>query len=62
MPTHVRILPGRREKNSAAPKNTTEKPSSQSFKFAVSGITCSRPTVNETVAQRGIAKNGPMVI
>ena len=61
LPTQVRILPGRSAKKSAAAKNATEKSSRYSVLLPFCGSTCSSPTVNDVVAQRGMAKNGPMV-
>ena len=62
LPTHVRILPGKSENRSAAAKNTAEKTSSHSRSCsAACGTACSIPTVKAVVAQRGMAKNGPMV-
>ena len=61
LPTQVRILPGRSAKKSAAAKNATEKSSRYSVVLPSCGRICSRPTVKEVVAQRGMAKNGPMV-
>ena len=61
LPTLVRILPGNSEKSSTAAKNKTENSSKKSCTFALSGKSCSSPTVNDTVAQRGIAKKGPIV-
>mgnify|MGYP000431808840 CR=1 FL=1 len=59
--TQVRILPGRSAKKSAAAKNATEKSSRYSVLLPFCGSTCSSPTVNDVVAQRGMAKNGPIV-
>ena len=59
-PTQVRIFPGQREKSSAAVKKTRVKSSRKSRVFPA-GRTCSSPTVKEVVAQRGMAKKGPMV-
>ena len=54
LPTHVSILPGRSENHSTAAKNTSH--------FAVpSSIIGLMPTENEVEAQRGMAKNGPIV-
>ena len=61
LPTQTRILPGRSEKNSAAAKKAAENASRQSRVLPPCGSTCSSPTVKEVVAQRGMAKNGPMV-
>ena len=58
-PTQVRISPGRREKNSTAAKNTAENTASAAVCISAGRI-LSTPTVNETVAQRGIARNGPI--
>ena len=54
------IFPGLSEKYSTAAKNAAEKSSRQSF-ACPAGRIFSSPTENDTVAQRGIAKNGPMV-
>ena len=61
LPTQVRILPGRSAKKSAAAKNAAEKSSRYSVLLPFCGSTCSSPTVNDVVAQRGMAKKGPMV-
>ena len=60
LPTHVKIFPGRSENQSAAAKNTKEKINSH-VPALLSGRRCSKPTVKEVVAQRGLAKNGPIV-
>ena len=60
LPTHTRIFPGLSAKNSTAAKNASE--SSRRYSFVLPcGSTCSSPTVNDVVAQRGTAKNGPIV-
>ena len=61
LPTHTSILPGLSAKNSAAPKNRKEKSSRYICALPFCGSTCSSPTVNAVVAQRGMAKNGPIV-
>ena len=61
LPTQVRILPGYSENSSAAAKKATEKSSRYSCILPSAGRICSRPTVKETVAHLGMAKNGPMV-
>ena len=58
-PTQVRISPGRREKKSVAAKNTAEN-TTRAIVCISDGRIRSTPTVNETVAQRGIARNGPI--
>ena len=60
LPTHVRIFPGLMEKARTAAKKQSEKSASGSVPASApsSGAT---PTVNETVAQRGMAKSGPIV-
>lgn len=60
LPIQVRISPGRKEKNKTAAKKSREKTASTTVWSAV-GNKLSMPTVKETVAQRGMAKNGPMV-
>ena len=60
-PTHVKILPGRREKNSTAAKNTQENAASSTVALTSSPSSGSMPTVKDVEAQRGMAKKGPMV-
>ena len=60
-PTHVKILPGRREKNSTAAKNTQENAASSTVALTFSPSSGSMPTVKDVEAQRGMAKKGPMV-
>ena len=60
LPTQVRILDGRREKNRTAAKNKKEKAASISF-FMVSGTAGATPTWKDTVAVLGMANSGPMV-
>ena len=45
----------------SAAKKAAENASRQSRVLPPCGSTCSSPTVKEVVAQRGMAKNGPMV-
>ena len=55
------MFPGRREKNSTSAKNTAEKRNSvMRGDIAVPSIGA-MPVVNDVVAQRGMAKHGPMV-
>ena len=61
LPTHVSILPGLSEKASTAAKKQSEKAASGSAPPSAPSSGAA-PTVNETVAQRGIAKSGPIVI
>ena len=61
LPTQVRIPLGRRENTSTTPKKISEntaRAQGDSPHVPSSGCT---PTENGTVAQRGTAKNGPMV-
>ena len=60
LPIQTVILPGRSEKNSTNAKKIAEKISS-AMDCAPSDTRGERPVVNETVAQRGIAKSGPIV-
>ena len=60
MPTHVRILPGRSENHSTAAKKRSENIQTSHF-AVVSSIIGLIPTENEVEAQRGMAKNGPIV-
>lgn len=60
LPIQVSSSPGRSEKNSTAPKNTREK-SASARRWSAPGRSCCTPTVQETVAQRGMANSGPMV-
>ena len=61
LPTHVRIFPGKSEKPSTAAKNSAENTASAGALPAPLPSSGSTPTVNGTAAQRGMAKNGPMV-
>ncbi|KIR02763.1 hypothetical protein P261_01578 [Lachnospiraceae bacterium TWA4] len=55
------IFAGRSEQNSTIAKNTNENPSNSILSSAIPLKIGSAPTVNEVDAQRGIAKNGPIV-
>lgn len=57
-PTHVKILPGRREKNSTAAKNTQENAASSTVALTFSPSSGSMPTVKDVEAQRGMAEEG----
>ena len=61
LPIQVRICPGRRDRASTTAKNASENTASATPCHAPAGSTRSMPTVYETVAHRGMAKNGPMV-
>ena len=60
LPTQVRILPGRRENHSTAPKNTSENRASAPWPPPPPSAGAT-PTSKGTVAHRGMAKKGPMV-
>ena len=61
LPIYVRSFPGRSENHNTAAKNRSE--NTQIIHFAVTSLSIIGriPTENEVDAQRGIAKNGPMV-
>ena len=61
LPTWVRILPGLSENASTTTKNTSEKIASASDWLEPAGIRVATATVKGVVAQRGMAKKGPMV-
>ena len=60
LPIQTSIFPGRSEKNKTTAKKRTENTAS-AIVWSFSGNICSTPTENATVAQRGIAKKGPIV-
>ena len=64
-PIQVMISPGLREKNRTTAKNKNENAACQSIyplpDTAFAGRILSIPTVKETEAHRGVAKNGPIV-
>jgi len=60
LPIQVMILLGFREKSSTAAKNTAEKIASATCSLA-SPMSLPAPTLKLVLAQRGMAKRGPMV-